>query len=216
VKDTRVTNIIQQQRFESIYRTQPPDGTPVAEAGWDIGEPQPRLIELDRGGAITGTVLDAGCGTGDNALYLARNGYTVTGLDAAPSAIAHARTKASQQRLRVEFAVADALELSAYQGRFDTIIDSGLFHVFSNADQSRYLAALHGASRDGARLHLLAISDTAPGTRGPRRLTETQMRAAFADGWLLDDLQRDTMAGALPGETQRADIPAWLATAHRR
>jgi cyclopropane fatty-acyl-phospholipid synthase-like methyltransferase len=174
------------------------------------------LIELDRGGAITGTVLDAGCGTGDNALYLARNGYTVTGLDAAPSAIAHARTKASQQRLRVEFAVADARELSAYRGRFDTIIDSGLFHIFSNADQARYLAALHRVGRDGARLYVLAISETAPGTRGPRRLTETEIRAAFTDGWLLDDLQRGTMAGVLPGETQRADIPAWLATAHRR
>jgi ubiquinone/menaquinone biosynthesis C-methylase UbiE len=87
----------------------------------------------------------------------------VTGLDAAPSAIAHARTKASQQCLRVEFAVADARELSAYQGRFDTIIDSGLFHIFSNADQARYLAALHRVSRNGARLHMLAISETAPG-----------------------------------------------------
>jgi 2-polyprenyl-3-methyl-5-hydroxy-6-metoxy-1,4-benzoquinol methylase len=208
--------IDQQQQFESIYRTQQPDGTPVADAGWDIGEPQPMLIELDRGGAITGTVLDAGCGTGDNTLYLARHGYTVTGLDAAPSAIAHARTKASQQRVTVEFAVADARELSAYRGRFDTIIDSGLFHIFSNTDQARYLAALHRASHDGARLHVLAISDTAQGTRGPRRLTETEMRAAFAAGWLLDDLQRGTMAGALPGQTQRADIPAWLATAHRR
>ena len=211
-----MTTIDQQQQFETIYRTEQPDGTPVAGAGWDIGEPQPVLVELDGCGAITGAVLDAGCGTGDNALYLARHGYTVTGLDAAPSAIAHARTKASQQRLPVEFGVADARELSAYQGRFDTIIDSGLFHIFSNTDQARYLAALHRASRDGARLHVLAISDTAPGTRGPRRLTETEMRAAFTDGWILDDLQRGTMAGALPGQTHRADIPAWLATAHRR
>jgi SAM-dependent methyltransferase len=212
----RVTTSDPQQQFESIYRTQQPDGSPLAGAGWDIGEPQPMLVELDQRGAITGTVLDAGCGTGDNALYLARQGYSVTGLDAAPSAIAHARTKAAQRGLTVEFAVADARELSEYQDRFDTIVDSGLFHIFSDTDQARYLAALHSAGRDGARLHVLAISDAAPGTRGPRRLTETEMHAAFTDGWLLDDLQRVTMCGALPGQPHRTDIPSWLATAHRR
>jgi SAM-dependent methyltransferase len=211
-----VTTIDPQQQFESIYRTQQPDGSPLTGAGWDIGGPQPMLVELDRRGAITGTVLDAGCGTGDNALYLARQGYSVTGLDAAPSAIAHARTKAAQRGLPVGFGVADARELSEYQDRFDTIIDSGLFHVFSDTDQARYLAALHSAGRDGARLHVLAVSDAAPGTRGPRRLTETEMRAAFTDGWLLDDLQWVTMRGALPGEPHRTDIPSWLATAHRR
>jgi SAM-dependent methyltransferase len=211
-----VTTIDPQEQFESIYRTQQPHGTQVAGAGWDIGGPQPVLVELDRRGAITGTVLDAGCGTGDNALYLAGQGYTVTGLDAAPSAIAHARTKAAQHRLTVGLAVADARELSAYPNQFDTIIDSGLFHTFSNTDQARYLAALHRASRDGARLHVLVVSDIAPGKQGPRRLTETEMRAAFTDGWLLDDLQRVTMSGALPGEPHRADIPSWLATAHRR
>jgi SAM-dependent methyltransferase len=211
-----VTTIDPQQQFESIYRTQQPDGSPLAGAGWDIGEPQPMLVELDRRGAITGTVLDAGCGTGDNALYLARLGYSVTGLDAAPSAIAHARTKAAQRALTVGFAVADARELSEYHDRFDTIIDSGLFHIFSDTDQARYLAALHSAGRDGARLHVLAISDAAPGRRGPRRLTETEMRAAFTDGWLLDDLQRVTMCGALPGEPHRADIPSWRASARRR
>jgi cyclopropane fatty-acyl-phospholipid synthase-like methyltransferase len=188
-----VTTIDPQQQFESIYRTQQPDGSPLAGAGWDIGEPQPMLVELDRRGAITGTVLDA-----------------------APSAIAHARTKAAQRALTVGFAVADARELSEYHDRFDTIIDSGLFHIFSDTDQARYLAALHSAGRDGARLHVLAISDAAPGRRGPRRLTETEMRAAFTDGWLLDDLQWVTMRGALPGEPHRTDIPSWLATAHRR
>jgi ubiquinone/menaquinone biosynthesis C-methylase UbiE len=204
------------QYFEGIYRAQQPDGNPVSGAGWDIGSPQPMLVELDRRGAITGTVLDAGCGTGDNAIYLAKQGYTVTGLDAAPSAIAHARSKTEQLRLTIELAVADALELTAYQDRFETIVDSGLFHTFSDTDQARYLASLHRAGRGGARLHVLAISDMATGSQGPRRLTETEMRGAFTDGWVLDDLERVAMSGALPGEPHRVDIPSWLATAHRR
>jgi SAM-dependent methyltransferase len=204
------------QYFEGIYRAGAPGGGQVAGAGWDIGGPQPMLVELDRRGAITGTVLDSGCGTGDNALYLAKQGYTVTGIDAAPSAIAHAGSKSEQFQLAVEWAVADARDLSAYGDRFDTIIDSGLFHTFADTDQAHYLASLHGASRDGAILHVLAVSDIAPGTRGPRRLTETEMRAAFTDGWVLDDLERVAMSGQLPGEPHTVDIPSWLASAHRR
>jgi SAM-dependent methyltransferase len=204
------------QYFEDIYRTQQPDGSRVVGAGWDIGGPQPMLVELDRRGAITGAVLDAGCGTGENALHLAKQGHTVTGIDAAPSAIAHARNKAEQLHLTVELAVADARELGAYQHRFDTIIDSGLFHSLADIDQARYLASLHDAGRDGAVLYVLAISDDAPGTLGPRRLTETEMRAAFTGGWVLDDLERAAMSGELPGEPHRVDLPSWLATAHRR
>ncbi|MGH3319751.1 MAG: class I SAM-dependent methyltransferase [Streptosporangiaceae bacterium] len=198
--------------FESAYRTQAPDGSVVAAAGWDTGEPQPVVVELERDGWIRGDVLDAGCGTGENALYVAERGYSVTGVDAAPSAIAHARAKADRRGIGVDFAVADVLDLAGYAGRFDTVIDSGVFHVFSDEDQARYLAALHTACRPDAVAYFLTFSDRQPGEWGPRRMTEREIRDSFGDGWVLAGLRRATMAADLP-EEGRQDIRAWLATA---
>lgn len=192
--------------FESVYRTQSPDGSVVEAAPWDVGAPQPMVIELERGGAIQGEVLDAGCGTGENALYLAARGYAVTGVDAAPSALAHARAKAAQRGLTVEFEVADARELTGYDGRFDTVVDSGLLHTFSDPDSARYVAALRRVCRPGGLVHVLAISDAAEYLPGPRRLSEQQMRAAFTGGWVIELLRPTTMHGPLP---------AWLLTARR-
>lgn len=73
--------------FEWSYQS----GTPP----WDIGRPQPAIVRLAERGAINGAVLDVGCGTGENALYLAGLGLEVTGVDAAPTAIASAREKAA-------------------------------------------------------------------------------------------------------------------------
>jgi len=60
--------------FNSAYKGIPP---------WDIGRPQKEIIRLAEDGEINGTVLDAGCGTGENALYLANLGFEVWGVDAA-------------------------------------------------------------------------------------------------------------------------------------
>ena len=49
-------------QFESMY---------LGQAPWDIPGPQPAFVALEEAGAIRGSVLDAGCGTGENALYLA-------------------------------------------------------------------------------------------------------------------------------------------------
>ncbi|MVU77534.1 methyltransferase domain-containing protein [Nocardia sp. ET3-3] len=202
------------QYFESVYRSQPTDGSVIAAAGWDLSEPQPLVVELEAVGAIRGEILDAGCGTGENALYLAARGHRVTGIDAAPTALAHARAKAARRGLAAEFAEADARDLSVYRARFDTVIDSGLLHTFSGRDAADYIAALHLACRPGAAVHIMAVGDTAPAGPGPRRMTETDLRESFTAGWDIEVLRRSVMRGALPGGPA-ADIPAWLLTARR-
>lgn len=200
--------------FEAAYSTQPADGSVVLAAGWDTGEPQPVFVELERSGEIVGDVLDAGCGTGENALYLAGRGYRVTGVDAAPTAIANARVKAEARGVEAQFAVADVLDLSIYAGSFDTVIDSGLFHVFPDEDQRRYLAALHRACRPEATLYALTFSELQPGEWGPRRLSEADIRSVVTDTWEVRDLRRATMASARE-RVGREDIRAWLLTARR-
>jgi cyclopropane fatty-acyl-phospholipid synthase-like methyltransferase len=201
--------------FEACYRTQPADGTDVRAAGWDIGQAQPLVEELERAGAFGPHVLDAGCGTGENALYLARRGHRVTGVDGAPTAIEHARVKAAARGIDAEFAVTDARELSGYDGQFDSVLDSGLFHTFSDADRSRYVAALHRVSVPGAMAHILTVSSAAPAGPGPRRITEAELRESFATGWTVEELRPATMLGRLPGTDARTAVPAWLFSVRR-
>ena len=82
-------------------------------------------------------VLDAGCGTGEHALFFAARGHRVTGIDFVEEAIRRARAKAAERGLAVEFLVKDATGLEDWGERFDSVIDSGLFHCFSDDDRPR-------------------------------------------------------------------------------
>jgi cyclopropane fatty-acyl-phospholipid synthase-like methyltransferase len=171
---------------------------------WDTDGPTPFVQDLVQAGQVRGDVLDAGCGTGENAIYLAVQGYRVVAFDAAPAAIEKARVKARQRGVAATFAVADARELMAWDARFETIIDSGLFHVMGkNADRLRYARALRRVSRPGAVVHLLAFKDRGPrwlgrlgtwlrvrisgfGTHG---VTEEEIQVAFSDGWKIESIE---------------------------
>ena len=108
--------------WDDAYRSSPP---------WDIGRPQPVFEELVQNREIKpGRVLDVGCGTGENSLFLAENGFTVTGVDITPAAIRIAEAKAGQRKVKVDFHVSNALSLPFSKGQFDSVIDSGLFHTF--------------------------------------------------------------------------------------
>ena len=80
-------------------------------APWDIGQPQPATVRMASEGGLTGTVLDAGCGTGESALHFASLGLSVLGVDVAPTAVAIARAKADSRGITAEFAEADAFHL---------------------------------------------------------------------------------------------------------
>ncbi|MFL5340161.1 MAG: class I SAM-dependent methyltransferase [Gemmataceae bacterium] len=165
--------------FEEFYAGQRPP--------WDIDRPQKEFVAAaDR---ITGAVLDAGCGTGENALYLAGLRRQVTGIDFVPAAIDQARKKAIERGLKVTFLVKDALTLKDWPERFDNAIDSGLFHVFDDADRARYVEGLAAVLKPRGRLFLSCFSDEEPGTQGPRRVSKAELHAAFARGWQIESIE---------------------------
>jgi cyclopropane fatty-acyl-phospholipid synthase-like methyltransferase len=160
--------------FEQMYQSQAP---------WDIGRPQPQIERLEASGEIRGRVLDVGCGTGDNALFLASRGHDTWGLDFVPAAIERAQAKAAQRALNIHFRVANALELYQLTERFDTVIDCGLFHTFGDAERTVFVRGLAAVLQPGGMLHILCFSDQEPGTDGPRRVTQQELREAFQAGW---------------------------------
>jgi SAM-dependent methyltransferase len=180
---------------------------------WDIGRPQPAFVRLADDGLLRGRVLDAGCGTGEHALLAAARGADALGVDVAPTAIERARGKAAERGLAARFEVADVLHLADLGLTFDTVIDSGLFHVFDDADRTRYVASLADVVRDGGRCYLMCFSDRQPGEFGPRRVSQDELRAAFDDGWRIAGITADAFdINLLEGQT---GARAWLATIER-
>ena len=134
-------------------------------------------------------MLDAGCGTGENALFLAAQGQRVTGIDFADVAIQRARRKAAERGLSVEFLVMDALTLGDRGERFASVIDSGLFHVFTDEHRGRYVQRLRQVVKPGGRIFLMCFSDEEPGSDGPRRVSRQELHEAFADGWEVESVE---------------------------
>jgi SAM-dependent methyltransferase len=200
----RGVTVTNQPEWDSAYvAEQPPP--------WDIGRPQPVFTRLAEQGLLRGRLLDSGCGTGENTMMAAAHGADALGVDAAPAAIAKARGKAAGRGSAARFEVADVLDLGQL-GLFDTVVDSGVFHVFDDQDRIRYVASLASVMRPGATCYLLCFSDRQPGTMGPRRISRAEITAAFRDGWDIRGIEAETFEVNFMGESQ---AQAWLATIGR-
>ena len=157
-------------------------------------------------------MLDAGCGTGENALLIAALGLPVLGFDVAETALARAREKAGDRGIEVEFAAADAFKLERLGRRFDTVLDCGLFHTFDGGERPGYVASLASVTRRDGTLYVLCFSDDGPGT-GPHPVSQEELRAAFSpgNGWSIAAIEPDRV------QTRYHDdgAPAWFAAIKR-
>ncbi|HET9849383.1 MAG TPA: methyltransferase domain-containing protein [Candidatus Dormibacteraeota bacterium] len=188
--------------FDSSYMGTPP---------WDIGRPQPAIIRLADSGQINGRVLDVGCGTGEHVLFLVERGYDAVGIDGAPRAIAKARAKAKARGLSAPFDVADALDLPIPTQPFDTVIDSGLFHVFSDEERPAFRDSLARVIQPGGTYFMMCFSEREPGNWGPRRVTQKEIRSTFQGKWRVNDIQ----ASAFDVNIRGGQSLAWLASITR-
>ncbi|MBW5481386.1 class I SAM-dependent methyltransferase [Streptomyces bambusae] len=174
------------------------EGAAIKVVPWDIGEAQPDVVELERQGRFHGSVLDIGCGPGDNAVFLARQGYRVTAIDAASAAIAQAQERAAG--LDIEFAVADATDLAGYEGRFDSVLDSALFHTLPGPARPLYAAALHRVTKPGAQLSVLCFADVPGGMPAPLSVPGDELRETLtAAGWEITSMELSEYAGVAEG-----------------
>lgn len=211
--------------WDSLYRaeTAPP---------WSIGIPQPELAALIEQGKVRGEVLDAGCGHAELSLSLARNGYSVVGLDASAAAVDAATAAATERGLNTAtFARADVTEFTGYDGRFNTVMDSGLLHSLPADRRKSYLQAIYRAAAPGASLFILAFDKHAFGGRapGPGGFTEEELRETVSAVWTIDfvrsaklyakDVPMPESAPPMTDVERTADgrlvMPGWLLGAHK-
>ncbi len=184
------------------------DGPPP----WDIGRPQPAVVRLASKGGFEGAVLDAGCGTGENALHVASLGLSVLGVDVAETALAIARQKAHDRGIEVEFTPADALHLERLGRMFETVLDCGLFHAFDDDERRAYVESLGSVTDHDGTLYLLCFSDEGSET-GPHPVSQEELRAAFnrSAGWNVAAIEPDRLQTTF----HERGASAWFATIKR-
>lgn len=183
--------------FENMYARRAP---------WDIGRPQDCFIAAAH--RVRGSILDVGCGAGDTALFFAARGHPVTGIDFLEETIRRAKKKAAERGLSADFVVQDALVLKDWTLRFDTVIDSGLMHVFSDENRERLVHGIKAVLHPGGFLYLACWSDTEPGTEGPRRISRQDLHDAFACGWAIESIQ-PCVIETQPTRPELQDAPYW-------
>jgi SAM-dependent methyltransferase len=204
--------------FDALYRGESPgEGmAPMTTPPWDNNAPSESVISWQTHGWVHGDVLDIGCGLGDNAIYLAQMGHTVTGLDISPTALITAEQRASDAGVEVHFAVADSTKLEGYTDAFDTVIDSGLFHSLDDDGRRSYAAAVHRATRPGATLLLSCFSDANPvGEDWRPAVSEETLRDVLGGAdWDIASLEPATLPGELDGA--EVEMAFWYLRAERR
>jgi 2-polyprenyl-3-methyl-5-hydroxy-6-metoxy-1,4-benzoquinol methylase len=147
---------------------------------WDSGKPSEELLRVVDAGKLTGkTVLEIGCGTGTNAIELARRGFEVTGIDYVDQAIQEAKRKARDAKVKVDFRVADALK-DDLGGPYDILFDRGVYHHLRTVDLNALLESLKRITRSGSWWLSLAGNAKEEHDPGPPVVHEHEIRTELA------------------------------------
>jgi ubiquinone/menaquinone biosynthesis C-methylase UbiE len=171
------------------------------------------VVRLANAGAFVGAVLDAGCGTGDNALHIAAQGLHVLGVDVAASAVSIARESATARGIDTDFIVADALHLDRLGRVFDTVLDCALFHAFDDDERREYVVSLASVTIPGGRLYVLCFSDADRENAGPHPVSRQELSAPFtpSSGWSVASISPARLQARFAPE----GVPAWVAKIER-
>ena len=125
----------------------------IARAPWDIKQPRPELVSLVEEGRVKPCrAIDLGCGTGENVIYLARQGFDITGTDISPMAIAKARRRARIAGVSPVLFAGDVTNLIEVEGPFDLVVDNGCLHSLPRAgSRDKYIQTLLRLTRPGSQ-----------------------------------------------------------------
>jgi SAM-dependent methyltransferase len=215
--------------FDPAYRGETPEFGAGVRPPWSLGEPQPEIAALIDQGKIKGDVLDAGCGEAALSLHLAALGHDTVGLDASPTAIELAKTEAAERGLsKAAFEVADISSFTGYDGRFNTIVDSTLFHSMPVELRDGYQRSIVRAAAPGASYFVLVFDSTGMPDGPANPVTEDELRNVVSPYWVIDEIRPARIHAHVPDDSPidfpvadlrdegngRKSLPAWLLSAH--
>lgn len=190
--------------MEDIYRKMPLDKIP-----WNIETPPDLLVQLvEHKEVVPCRAIEFGCGAGNYAIWLAQQGFEVTGIDISPTAIGLARKNAMEQGVECTFIVADVLgDLADVKGPFDFALDWELLHHIYPDDRPRYVANVARLTKPGGRYLSVCFHEDDPefGGSGKYRTTrigtvlyfssEVELRDLFSPYFTILELRAVTIRG---------------------
>jgi SAM-dependent methyltransferase len=149
-----------EDRFRERYRS--------GDTPWDIGKPDFNLVEVvTQKPILSCKALDIGCGTGDNSIWLAQNGFEVTGTDTSDIALEKAKEKASKANVECDFMLADFLNNKIEGAPFGFAFDRGCFHAFSSENDRKRFAQNVAEHLEEAGLWLTLVGNADEDRKGP-------------------------------------------------
>ncbi len=130
-------------------------------------------------------VLDLGVGEGRNALFLARQGFSVLGIDAAPTAIERLNEVAKKEQLPLRGKVAT---VSQYQfgHKFDLILAIGLLHFLSQEVGHQLVARMKAATNPGGFNIVAALAEQHPFHAKPHVYAHQELKRLYDDWKIID------------------------------
>jgi cyclopropane fatty-acyl-phospholipid synthase-like methyltransferase len=163
------------------------------EKPWDVGEPEAEIVRYVESSSLRSAnkVLELGCGTGTDSIYLANRGFSVVGIDFSSLAINEAEEKARTKHLaeHCHFYPKDACDLASLKNKFDFAYDRTCFDNIDSTKRLGYVRSLRSALAPKAKFLLLAISDKDKNTSNPR-FSENQLRTLFGRQFQVISLKR--------------------------
>ena len=159
----------------------------ISRTPWDTNVTPPEVMAF-LATARPGRALDLGCGTGTNAMTMAKNGWEVTGVDFSLQAIRSARRKASRAGLAIDFRVGDVADLRDLSGPYDYGLDIGCLFTLPEDHRNRYVAGLERLLRPGSPFMLYAWLPR-PHRGRPRGLTPEEVKTLFRDRFELTRIE---------------------------
>lgn len=149
-----------EERYRERYKS--------GDTPWDVGRPDSNLVDVVTQRPVPGCkALDIGCGTGDNSIWLARNGFQVMGTDTSDIALEKAREKATEAGVECSFMQVDFLMSRIEGAPFGFVFDRGCFHSFGSEDDRRRFAENVAAHLEEAGLWLAIVGNADEHRRGP-------------------------------------------------
>jgi cyclopropane fatty-acyl-phospholipid synthase-like methyltransferase len=159
------------KQMERIY-----SDTPLADIPWNIAEPPKLLVEAVQSKKLSpGKVVDLGCGTGNYSVWLAEQGFDVTGIDISPEAVKHARELAASRGVECRFEAADLSgSLQEFHDQFDAAIGWLVLHHLFPEDRPTYIGNISNMLHQGGLYLSVSFSENDTVFEGEGKLRKTE------------------------------------------